>query len=446
MKILMRASQSPFDNFSSYDTLLADKIWNNLGNLLFPYSLYRNIISEDVTVDYYAKHSPKDADYIDENYDLLLLPFANAFRSSFKTQLKDWTEIINKVKIPCVVAGIGVQGGLENSLDLKFDFDEDVKKFCTAVASKSAYIGVRGEFTYEYLKRLGFGSVTRIIGCPSMYMFGDQLPEPRIKPYSDNIKVSVNGKNADSDKIKEYLFKNITNDFLFIPQETAELRLTYSGAPITFSSSNIYPLTIDNRLFTEDKVKFCINVPSWLNLLKTVDFSIGTRIHGSAAAVLAGTPAFVIPTDLRIAELARYHNIPYKTSDNFDFSKNIREIYEETDFSTVNQGHKERYDNFVKFLSENGIKPIEQPNTFFDNKISEIDFHQPVQNILKIPEVEVVQRLNQYMGHLTRKISKLEQENKEIQILKKNCISSKAEADSLKEMALSIQQILNKHL
>lgn len=182
MRILMRASQSPFDNCTPLDSIVFDKIWSNVGNLLFPFSLIRNILSEDVTVDIYSKPPyPSDADYINENYDVLLIPLANAFRPSFINQLQMWTALIKKVTIPCVVAGVGAQCGLDFSSQTKFEFDNDVKEFCSAVASKSACIGVRGELTYKYLERLGFGSVTRIIGCPSMFMFGPDLPVPKQK-------------------------------------------------------------------------------------------------------------------------------------------------------------------------------------------------------------------------------------------------------------------------
>lgn len=296
MRILMRASQSPFDNFDPFETMLTDKLWSNVGNLLFPYSLYRNLLSEDVSIDYYTKSNSADADYINENYDIFLLPFANAFRMDFKKKLKEYTELITKVTIPCVVAGIGLQSGVDFSSDSKYEFDDAVKDFCMAIASKSACIGVRGEITYEYLKRLGFGSVTRIIGCPSMFMFGANLPVPDIKEYTDNLKIIVNGKREDSVEIKNFLFNKIENEIMFIPQKTEELRLIYCGAPIKSVQDNTYPLSIDNKLFAGNNVKFCVNVPQWINLLKTRDFSIGTRIHGGGSGC-PGRNTFVFDCD-----------------------------------------------------------------------------------------------------------------------------------------------------
>ncbi|MDE6723988.1 MAG: polysaccharide pyruvyl transferase family protein [Ruminiclostridium sp.] len=408
MRILMRASQSPFDNISPFETILYDKIWSNVGNLLFPFSLFKILISEDTTIDIYSS-LPKssDAEYINANYDMLLLPFANAFRQAFEKQLVLWTELIEKIQIPCVVVGIGAQAGLDFNSNTSFVFDASAKRFCNAVASKSAYIGVRGELTYEYLKRLGYGSVTKVIGCPSMYMYGANLPEPKQKKDGELV-VSVNSKNSDSEKIKEFLFRNNSCRY-FVPQETYEFKISYCGMPAIHAerTNNIYPLSIDNDLFYKDKVRFCVNVPSWLKLLNTVDLSIGSRIHGNIAAVLAGVPAFIIATDSRILELARFHNIPYTESNAFDFSKSFRAVYDETDFTTVNKNHENNYYNFVKFLEANGLSPIIQPNAFFDKKVEEIDYYPAVTNLLQVSEEEQAQRLNDFYGHLLRKIDKL---------------------------------------
>lgn len=338
---------------------------------------------------------------------------------------------------------------MDFSCSNKYDFDDLVKEFCGAVASKSACIGVRGEITYEYLKRLGFGSVTRIIGCPSMFMFGLDLPAPKIKKYSDDLKIAINGKRADNIEIKKFLFDKIKNEIVFIPQETEELRLTYCGMPIKAPLDDIYPLSVDNELFINNNVRFCINVPSWIELLKNLDFSIGTRIHGSIAAAIAGTPLFLIATDSRLLELARYHNIPHQTYKEFDFTKGIQEIYETTDFGIINKGHNERYENFKDFLSVNGMTPVNQPNKFFDKKIEEIPYHPPVKSILNVATQETAKRLNNYYGHLMRAGEKtakeLSQCKKERDELRTVNAAIKKKTENMKEDLKDLDSLLTKH-
>mgnify|MGYP002625442253 CR=1 FL=1 len=106
---------------------------------------------------------------------------ANAFRTTFIDELKKITELVLKLKIPTIVIGVGLKGGKIGIERLSFDFDEAVKKFCNAVLNKSQLIGIRGEFTAEYMKALGYKENVdfQVIGCPSMYFYGEDLPAPK---------------------------------------------------------------------------------------------------------------------------------------------------------------------------------------------------------------------------------------------------------------------------
>ena len=53
---------------------------------------------------------------------------------------------------------------------------ETVQRFVRAVLDHSATIGVRGEFTREYLATLGFGDEhVDVVGCTSLYRDGADL-------------------------------------------------------------------------------------------------------------------------------------------------------------------------------------------------------------------------------------------------------------------------------
>ena len=104
-----------------------------------------------------AKPKTKEqAEKINAKYDILILPFANAFRKDFIPLLDRFTKLINQVKIPVVVTGIGAQAAINSDLS-ELDFMKDsVTEFCKSVLQRSASIGVRGEFTKRYLDSLGF--------------------------------------------------------------------------------------------------------------------------------------------------------------------------------------------------------------------------------------------------------------------------------------------------
>src|SRR5699024_11966880 len=60
------------------EMILNNLIGGNVGNLIYAYSIYRNLMTEDVEIipDKY-KIDPNQADYINENYDAYIIPLAD---------------------------------------------------------------------------------------------------------------------------------------------------------------------------------------------------------------------------------------------------------------------------------------------------------------------------------------------------------------------------------
>ena len=91
-RILMRAPHSPFVA-SNHDRALAkDEINTNAGNLLFPYSISRALMTPGTTLDF-VKSCPRVRrdgsipSYVNEKYDCFVIPLANAFRPLSSTML-----------------------------------------------------------------------------------------------------------------------------------------------------------------------------------------------------------------------------------------------------------------------------------------------------------------------------------------------------------------------
>ncbi len=106
-----------------------------------------------------------------------------------------------------------------------------------------------------------------------------------------------------------------------------------------------------------------MSAQKWFEFLKSGNLNFGTRIHGNIAGILSGVPAYIVAPDSRVLELARYHNIPHTTIKDLDVSKDIFQLLNGVDFSSVKNGHKERFNNYLDFLHANGIL------TIFDEKI-----------------------------------------------------------------------------
>ncbi|MEX6292925.1 polysaccharide pyruvyl transferase family protein [Staphylococcus saprophyticus] len=153
-------------------------IGGNIGNLIYAYSIYRNLMTEDVEIvpDKY-RIDEKDADMINKYYDAYIIPLADAFRDTFVENLKKYTRLFEKLTIPVIVIGVGVKAPINKRIKDGFSFDKEVTEFVKAVLKRSNMIGVRGQITADYLSYLGFteGVDHTVIGCPSMYAFGREL-------------------------------------------------------------------------------------------------------------------------------------------------------------------------------------------------------------------------------------------------------------------------------
>ena len=176
-RILLRSPKSPFETIIRGDRRSARTfIGHNSGNLVFLETAWKLLDTRDaeMTPDRFAAYK-MGADEINERFDVYVIPLANAFRATFGASLGRLTKVIEGLEDP----GRGPRCRRSSrrsptSPACPAVFDDGVKAFVKAVLDRSASIGVRGEYTQDYLQKLGFRDV-EVIGCPSMYLRGDQL-------------------------------------------------------------------------------------------------------------------------------------------------------------------------------------------------------------------------------------------------------------------------------
>lgn len=388
-KILIRAGMSPVIDHSSAEVIGSNLIGNNMGNMLFPHSVSRCLMTEDVEIrslTVQENYSERALRYIDENYDCLILPFANAFRISFVKELRAVTRLAKGLHIPCVVVGIGAQAALDKQPN-NVELAQAAREFVEAMLEKSAKIGLRGEFTASYLEGLGFRAERdfTVIGCPSMYLYGGKLPEMQVKPLTKESDVSMNSKIQLPQKFHDFMYRSMKAlpNFHYIPQVIQEINMMYCGRelPGDFAKKlpKHFPVRWDDEIYAQGRSYFFTNVPAWLTYLGEKDFSFGSRIHGNIAAILAGTPCFIVVSDQRIRELAEYHQIPHILMKELTKETSIFRLHEQADFAGIARGHEARFRHYLDFLHENGLetvfdRDISPEVTPFDRKIEEADF------------------------------------------------------------------------
>ena len=361
MRILVRSRKSPFRVLSGRRTYRHNAIADNVGNLVFSHAAHRllSVEGNEVVSNRFASRA-EDAAQINADYDVFVVPLANAFRPSFRPYLDTLTDLVERLTIPVVVLGVGAQAGTGYDASRLKAMEPSVRRFVGAVLDRSASIGVRGEFTAEYLTGLGFRDV-EVIGCPSLFLRGPDLhvdtapdgltPESRI---ALNVSPYVKAMGPIT-MAAHRRYPHLT----YVPQDLRTLGLLLDGdTPEEAGRTSPLPLHESHPLYRQDKIRFFLDPPTWMAFLATRDFSFGTRIHGNICSIVAGTPAVVLAHDSRTLELARYHEIPYRLVKDVPPDVDPARLYAEADYSGLNGGHLRRWEVFSRFLERSGLQHV----------------------------------------------------------------------------------------
>jgi len=367
-RILLRAAKSPLRAAAARETLDKNLIGTNSGNLIFSTAAVRMLTTSRTSVSTDIFNAKKaDASWINERYDHFVIPLANAFRPDFSEHLEQMSACIEQLKIPVTVFGVGAQAVGEGDPTELAPLASHVRRFVGAVLDRSASIGVRGEFTANYLKSLGFGSSqVEIIGCPSMFLTDgvERVPTraPELTPQSRvaiNLTPHINGIREMAERHRT-AYRNIR----YVAQDSRDLRIflqrgwdtpqeDLDGAPITPRDPILAPATS----------AFYLDPRTWIEELAQVDVAFGTRIHGNVAALIAGRPAFVLAHDSRTLELARYFEIPYTdvSGPGGVTEINAAKIFANADYTAMKSNHESRLRTTCTFLERNGLHHIYAP-------------------------------------------------------------------------------------
>jgi len=405
-QILLRSPKTPFETTSAEKALSKNLLGHNSGNLVFLETAYKILDTRDaeITPDRFAAYK-MGADEINERFDVYVIPLANAFRPTFVASLERLTKVLEGLKIPVVVLGAGLQSPLPYAAGEERPFDDGVKAFARAVLDRSASIGVRGEYTQDYLQRLGFRDV-EVIGCPSMYMRGDQLSVtkrvPSLTPES-RIAINLTRRVKAMGPIVASHVERYPN-LRYIAQENETLRLLLWQEDV-YNSPPDYPMPsrVDHPLIRDDKTRLFLDPWPWLEYMRGFDFSFGNRIHGNIVGLLAGTPSYVLAHDTRTLELAKYFQIPHREAAGLSPDTDAAELYEEADYGPMIAGHAERFRTFIDYMERHGLHHIFEPGedlTKFDRQVAEVDYPPAV----RLRPRSIVRRARRRTGRLVRDV------------------------------------------
>jgi hypothetical protein len=375
-RILLRAPKDPFEVVSPVETYERDLIGGNAGNLVFIEAAWKLLGTPDVELvpDRFSTGA-RDADRVNAEFDAYVIPLANAFRKTFAVPLMRMTSLIERLRIPVVVLGVGAQSKVDYDLALLAPLDRSVRRFVSAVLDRSPSIGVRGELTASYLEHLGFRDV-EVIGCPSMFLDGPRLAvEKRLPALEPSSRVVMNISpyvKAMGPIVRAHVERYPNLSYIAQDRETLAL-LLWGESPDEARIPADVPIHLSHPLLAGDRTRLYVDPWPWRTDLRAADFAFGTRIHGNITALLAGTPAYVFAHDSRTLELARYYEIPHRLMRDVPPDVDAADLYAEADYGPMLAGHAGRFERFATYLARHGLEHVfatDPPATDFDARVA----------------------------------------------------------------------------
>lgn len=380
-RIWIRTAQSPTANLSPLKS--TRYIGGNQGNLLYQFSVCRALAVDSAvtsTIGYSRLEAgavEARAEWLNSECDHLVLPLSSSFRQQMQGTLTNWAELIERLTIPVTVVGVGAQLRLRDAERGEFrpsrvtgrrisdaqlaEHEAAVRRFVRAVLDRSESIGVRGEVTQRYLAHLGF-PLDRIdvIGCPSMFMWGpdfrmSETSADQITPTS-RISVSFDHRIGAAAAFLEQTAADYPRS-TFYAQDALVAQLTIAGIETRpdWQGDPRFPVHRAHPLYLQHRLVYYPTAWAWIRHLGEVDFAVGPRIHGTIAAILAGTPAHLLVHDSRTLEISRYHELPRTRTRRLARLSSLDELVEGQDYARFNAVYPDRFAAFVDFLTRNRL-------------------------------------------------------------------------------------------
>ncbi len=302
--------------------------------------------------------------------DCIVIAAANWL--SARSDLENLARQIEASGLPCVMIGIGAQSTSDSLIP---ELSAGTRRFLSVVSERSHSISTRGTFSAEVCAHYGIRNV-EVTGCPSLLMRG-ATPAPIAAPAGPPRAITISGSRGLADpkqitsrqegqrlsRLMGRIMLSDTVDFL-AQAEMPEINLLcadqfkpeprqpqwqpfleeYYGQPL----EGLLPVI-------KSRMKVFFNLKDWLAYLRGRDLMIGTRLHGTIAGLLAGTPSVLITHDSRTAEMAREMAIPSVKSTTITDTIPYEAICETLDFAELDTRHPVYYERFRAFFAANGL-------------------------------------------------------------------------------------------
>lgn len=330
----------------------------NTGNMMFTQSLTR--VLDGAKWGSFALSSEEI-----EGHDAIVLAAAN-----WVNHFDDFgwlADRLEKTKLPVFLIGVGAQASNSDEIP---NVTEGTLRLLSLVQDRSASISVRGTFSCEVLTRYGIKKV-HPTGCPSLMLIGHEGPSPSLlhQPRFDACSMHATRHGfAEADAFQTFLYRQAINRQidLVLQSEIADIHYIMNhrtGEPVPAKAEQAV-MAVYGTTEVEQAEAFLIRhgqvftqYQDWIDYMRERSFCFGTRIHGTIAALIAGTPAALIVHDSRTVEMADIMGVPVVRWQDIpcDRDIDIPRLYSRAQMKDFVEKYAGYYCNFLDYMARNSL-------------------------------------------------------------------------------------------
>jgi polysaccharide pyruvyl transferase WcaK-like protein len=282
--------------------------------------------------------------------------------------LATWRNASKKTKLPIVLVGIGAQSHDSQQIPV---LKGGTLALVKLASSRSSFISVRGDYSQWVLSKYGINNVMAT-GCPSLLLNGPCIPLIVSPMNFESSSIALHGTRHlfnKSGTLDGYIYRQAlqNNIDIILQSELADLYYALNclgNEVINQKCDDIHRATYEDvrekiSKYLQGHGKIFTDIDEWINYLKKSKcFCLGTRFHGTIAALLAGIPATLITHDSRTREMAQKMYIPSVSTEYVDLDSSLvpEKFYDENKIERFKKGFHSYYSEFLRFFSENDIE------------------------------------------------------------------------------------------
>jgi len=271
----------------------------------------------------------KDIEKINTTKSLIVMG-ANTLKDNYEITPNFNLEVLNKIKVPIVLMGIGhygVESVTSNGLDA------DSFNLVKEITHRFDFISARCNFSYDYLKRSGIDDQSVLnTSCPVIY----SVDEVNKQFSKTNQKIVV----TITDRI--HIDKQI-GLFHFVKENFKDSNLIASFHQ-NYNNNELdkYLKNLGFEIFKSEQYE------DFIELYKDTDLHIGNRVHAHLKCLSLGVRSFLTPFDLRQLYFSKSLDFPLINK----LPDDILETYNFDNFKFKQIEYKLNMDKFIYKVKE----------------------------------------------------------------------------------------------